>query len=99
MWPIEVDWWYPGTVVNIDGEFFDIRYDDGQGARLTAAQLKPLNVGVGSRVHCRWKGGDQYYAGRVTSASREAIHVDYDDGDSEDTIVGMVRVHQDNLPD
>jgi hypothetical protein len=59
--------------------------------------MKPLNVGSGSRVFCRWKGGPQYYPGRVASATGDAIHVQFDDGDKEDTTVRMARVHQDDL--
>ncbi|MEO7454150.1 MAG: hypothetical protein ABIV13_05240 [Fimbriimonadales bacterium] len=97
MWPVEMEWWYPGTVVAIDGDFFDICYDDGQRARLAEVQLRQLSIGVGNKVYCQWKGGDQYYPGKVTRATKEAVHVQYDDGDAEDSIVGMIRVHQDDL--
>jgi hypothetical protein len=59
--------------------------------------MKPLSIGVGARVFCRWQGGGQYYPGRVASVAGEAIHVQYDDGDKEDTNVRMTRVHQDDL--
>ena len=97
MWPVEMVWWYPATVVGTYGEFFDVSYDDGDQARLAASQMKALAIGVGDRVFCRWKGRNQYYPGRVASATGDAIQVQYDDGDKEDTTVRMVRIHQDDL--
>jgi|SRR5687768_923043 len=97
VWPVEEEWWYPGTVVAVDGELFDVRYDDGDQARLSAPQMKSLEINAGARVFGRWKGGGQYYPGRISTAAGEAIHILYDDGDQEDTVVAMVRVHQDDV--
>jgi hypothetical protein len=97
MWPVEIEWWYPATIVHIDGDFYDVCYEDGQRSRLAEVQLRPLNVRVGSKVHCRWKGADLYYSGTVSATIKEVLDIQYDDGDSERTIVGMIRVHEDDL--
>lgn len=92
-----MEWWYPGTIVSTNGDAFEVQYDDGDRTTLNSAQIKPLQITVGSRVYGRWKGGAQYYPGKVSIAAGEAIHIDYEDGDKESTTVGMVRVNQRDL--
>ena len=54
-WPAELEWWYPGTIVAIEGDLFDVIYEDGDRANLTLEQVKPLTIGVGTRVYANWK--------------------------------------------
>ena len=96
-WPAELEWWYPGTIVAIEGDLFDVIYDDGDRANLTLEQVKPLTIGVGTRVYANWKAGGIYYPGRVAQAVGEAIFVEYDDGDKENTAVRMIRINQSDL--
>lgn len=92
-WPAEVQWWYPGVVVSDAGGAKEVQFDDGGRATLTDAQMVPLSIATGKRVFCRWKGGEQYYGGVVSSSVGNCIHVDYDDGDKESTSVSMVRIN------
>ena len=50
---------------------------------------------MGDRVEARFKGGPEYYGGRVTAVDRAAGHyaVHYDDGDSEEGLSAL-RVRQ-----
>jgi hypothetical protein len=96
-WPQEVQWWYPGVVVSDAGQAKEVQFDDGGRATLTDSQMIPLSIGVGSRVYCRWKGGQQYFGGVVSSAVGSCIHVDYDDGDKESTSIAMVRVNKSDM--
>jgi hypothetical protein len=96
MWPVEVEWWYPGVVCLVAGN--EVEVDDGDRAVMTVADVTPLAIGVGCRVYGRWTGNRFYYPGRVTEQRGEAIHIDYDDGDGEWTTVSMVRVHHSDLP-
>ncbi len=96
-WPAEVQWWYPGVVVSDAGQAKEVQFDDGGRATLTDSQMTPLGVQTGMRVFCRWKGGDQYYGGKVSSAVGSCIHVDYDDGDKESTSISMIRVNKADL--
>jgi hypothetical protein len=98
MWPVEVEWWYPGVVCLVAGNEVEVQFDDGDRSAMTTADVMPLAVGVGWRVFGRWRGDRFYYPGRITEQRGEAIHIDYDDGDSEWTTVSMVRVHQGDLP-
>jgi len=96
-WPAEIDWLYPGTVVSRDGENYEILFDDGDRAKLTVEQMRPLAIEVGVRVYGNWRSGGQYYPGRVSTVAGEAISIEYDDGDKETTTVRMVRVHRNDL--
>lgn len=99
VWPVEVEWRYPGVICLVAGHEVEVQFNDGDRAVVTAADVMPLAVGVGWRVCCRFQGGPFYFPGRVTDQRGEAIHVDYDDGDAEWTTVSMVRVHHSDLPD
>ena len=98
-WPVEVDWWYPGVVVGTDGPLVLVQFDDGDRSALEDSLTCPLDaVGAGRRVFGRFKGGTYYYPGTIDIRTGAAIHILYDDGDTEWTSVGMVRVHRDDVP-
>jgi hypothetical protein len=85
-------YWYPGVVLAIEGKRLHILFDDGDQLLVTPSQVKPLQLGVGDRVFCRWKGGPMYFPGEITRKDGERIHVHYDDGDEETTTIRLVRV-------
>ena len=96
-WPVEKEWWYPGVVVGTGLVGVDVQYDDGDRASVGEQEYKPLVLEVGSRVFARWKGGGEYYPGKVAMVAGSALHVDYDDGDRETTSLSMIRVNQADL--
>lgn len=96
-WPQEVEWWYPGVICDTADGFYHVQYDDGDRAALDREQVRPLQLTPGTRVYCRWKGGQSYYPGVITSVQGDAIHVDYDDGDKEHTAISMLRMNQADL--
>lgn len=85
---------YPGVIRAEKAGKYLLEFDDGDQAWVTSRQIAVLDVGVGSRVFARWKGGPAYYPGKVTRQEREKILVRYDDGDEEWTTVSMVRVER-----
>ena len=50
---------------------------------------------MGEEVLCRWKGGPDFYPGKITSLEGEKIHIHYDDGDEETTTVRLLRLRRD----
>ena len=42
MWPVEVEWWYPGVVCLVAGDEVEIQYDDGDRGVVTAGDVMPL---------------------------------------------------------
>jgi hypothetical protein len=85
-------YWYPATIRKIDGERIYVQFDDGDKEWMTDTHLLEIDIEVGDRIYCKWKGGPHYYPGRVASKDGESIDVHYDDGDKEKTSIKMVRV-------
>lgn len=85
---------YPGTIAALFGERYQVNFDDGDRALVTGDDLAPLDVTVGSRVFGRWRGGNLYYPGVVVQQSGENIYIQYDDGDEEWSLIGLVRVER-----
>ena len=85
-------YWYPATIQSIDGERIYIHFDDGDKQWTTSDHLMNIDIEIGDRVHCRWKGGPYYHPGRVAQKQGEKIYVHYDDGDKEWTTISLVRV-------
>ena|ERR1700677_3362310 len=92
-WYPEV-FFYPGTIKSKEGDKFKVQFDDGDQALVTAKQIVPLDIKVGSRVFCRFKGGPAYFPGKVDQQDGAKIHIQYDDGDVEWTTISMVRVER-----
>lgn len=90
-WPREKSWWYPGVVVG-DGTITEVQFDDGDRSMVPTDEMRPLEVAVGTKLQCRWKGGEGYFAGKVAAVHGHALHIAYDDGDQEITSVCMVRI-------
>jgi hypothetical protein len=90
-WPFE-PFWYPATVKNRDGERVWVHYDDGHKACLPEEQVSELDLGVGDDIFARWKCGPIYYPGKITRKLGEEIHIEYEDGDWEETTISVVRV-------
>jgi hypothetical protein len=87
--------WYPGAVLAVEGDSYHVCFDDGNQALVTADRLRPLEIDAGARVQGRWKGGPEFYPGEITSRQGEVIHVQYDDGDEETTLLRLVRLERD----
>ena len=88
------NFFYPGTIESEKGGQFNVRFDDGDEATVTAGQIAKLDIAAGSRVFARWQGGPGYFPGAVDQQQGEKIHVRYDDGDQEWTTISMVRVER-----
>lgn len=98
LWPVEEEWWYPGVICEMAGFELVVQYDDGDRGPLSQNDVRPLTLGIGSRVWGRWQADMYYYPGTITKQLGAAIHIDYDDGDQEWTTLSMVRVHAQDVP-
>ncbi len=95
-WPQEKSWWYPGVVVG-DGPSPEVQFDDGDRSMVAVAEMRPLQVAIGTKLQCRWKGGEAYYPGKVAAVYGHAMHIAYDDGDQEVTSICMIRINEADL--
>ncbi len=86
-------YWFPGVVESRSGDSVTIIYDDGTRETRPANQVKPYDWRVGTSISCRWKGGAEWYPGRISAMSTDgvSITVEYDDGDREQTATGACR--------
>lgn len=90
--------WYAGSLQSIEGQSFQIAYDDGDTESLAADAVvaenlvAPGNLAVGDRVFARWWGGSCYYLGTVTEARPGQANIRYDDGDTEWCKLDAVRL-------
>ncbi|MCB1642496.1 MAG: hypothetical protein KDI37_12250 [Xanthomonadales bacterium] len=87
------EYWFPGVIEKVNGNKITIVYDDGTRETRPYNQVRPYDWRVGTRVHCQWAGGTDWYAGRITRMHRDGVTLDieYDDGDRERTRTGSCR--------
>ena len=84
-------YWFPGVIDSISGGKVTIRYDDGDRETVAISKVRPYDWMIGTRVECNYKGGGQWYAGKISSLAGEKIGIAYDDGDKETTKTGRCR--------
>jgi hypothetical protein len=87
--------WYPGTVLAAEADQFHVVFDHGGQALVSTERMRPLDLDVGARVFGRYQGGPEWFPGEVTSREAERVHIRYDDGDEEWTLLRLVRLQRD----
>lgn len=89
------DYWFPGVVQTRNGNDVTIAYDDGTHETLSVNRVREYNWNLGTRVDCRWAGGEDWYPGEITGISKDGTQLDirYDDGDRERIATGGCRSH------
>jgi hypothetical protein len=85
-------YWYPGTISDKKESLYFINYDDGDKEWVNATRIRAEEIAPGDRVYCNWKNRGTYYPGTVTRRTGLSIHINYDDGDQEDTTISFVRI-------
>lgn len=85
--------WFPGVIESRAGDKITIAFDDGTRETLPLKLVRPYDWKVGSTVQCRWKGGAEWYTGRIAAIAGDGVNIDvaYDDGDRERTRTGACR--------
>jgi len=85
-------YWYPGTIVAIEGSEYYVVYDDGDREWVGSDRIRQDDLLVGTPVSANWLGGGIYYPGVIAERTGNAIVIHYDDGDVEATTIAAVRV-------
>jgi hypothetical protein len=83
---------YPGQVLSIDGDRTFVNFFDGRHGWLKPDEIRPLRLTPGMQVHCRKAAGEEYLEATLQQVSGEVLHVAYEDGSSEQTLVRLLRV-------
>ncbi len=86
--------WYPGVILAVEGKRVHTLFDDNDQAYLTWDKVRQLDVEIGDRVFCRWKGGPYYLPGEITQKKGERIRVHFEDGQHEWTSVRLLRLER-----
>jgi hypothetical protein len=96
--PWEEEWSYAARVQEIKGDSVHVWFDDGEVVWVKAEDLRPLDIGPGSRVLGAWDQGWIYYPGAVSQRDGDRIHIKYDDGDEEWTVLQYICVPSGKAP-
>jgi hypothetical protein len=84
-------YWFPGVIREIQNGRVAIEYDDGEQALVDVGQLSPEDLRVGDQVDGRWKAGPYFWPGTITARTGNAVTIQYNDGDVENTTLAFVR--------
>ncbi|KAG7384658.1 hypothetical protein PHYPSEUDO_002405 [Phytophthora pseudosyringae] len=95
------DMWYPGRVRCVhqgeaepdsaDTATFEVLYDDGEVEMNVRPEFLrqhvPGTICVGTRVRCRYDGGEEFYPGQVSDVQENGRYtIAYDDGEMEEDV-------------
>jgi hypothetical protein len=78
--------------VSVDGDKVIVQFLDGPERMLTPELIRRFDLGVGMAVEGRWKGGQQYFPGKIAKLEGERVLVKYDDGDEEWSSIRLLRL-------
>ena len=68
-------------------------YDDGTTETVSLKRVRAYTRTLGTRVECRWSGGNERYTGKIAGMSKDGTEIDvtYDDGDRDRIATGGCR--------
>ena len=84
-------YWYPGTVVAVDGNVLTIEFDDGDKATVDSERVNKLAPPPPPPLECRWPYNNKNYPGRFTKVNGENVRIVFDDGDKAEMTVRVCR--------
>lgn len=87
----EDEYFYPATVVSIDGEDLYIRFDTGEEEWTNADYLEEYLVEEDEQVECKSAKDDLYYDAIVIDVDGERVEVEYEDESREWTTLNRLR--------
>ena len=83
--------WFAGRVESIGGGTVAVAYLDGSREQLAAANVRPFDWGVGTRVECNWRG-QGFYAGTIVATDGQTrANIAYEDGTREPIDIAFCR--------
>ncbi len=87
----EDEYFYPATIVSIDGEDIYVRFDTGEEEWTNADYLEPYEAEVDEEVECQSKEDDMYYDVTIIDVDGERVEVEFEDGATEWTTLARLR--------
>ena len=87
----EDEYFYPATIVSIDGEDIYIHFDNGEEEWTEANYLEGYAVNINDQIECQSLRDDLYYDVVVKNVDGERVEVEYDDETTEWTTLDRLR--------
>jgi hypothetical protein len=79
----EDEYFYPATIITIDGEDIYVRFDTGEEEWTNANYLEEFAMEVDEEVECKSRQDDLYYDVTILNVDGERVEVEYDDETTE----------------
>lgn len=91
----EDEYFYPATIITIDGEDIYIRFDTGEEEWTNVNYLEEFAVEVDEEVECKSAQDDLYYDVIILDVDGERVEVEYADETTEWTMLNRIRFYID----
>lgn len=91
----EDEYFYPATIIKIDGDDIYVRFDTGEEEWTNADYLEEYKVVEDEEVECQSTKDDLYYDVTVVSVDGDRVEVEYDDETREWTTLRRLRFYID----
>lgn len=86
------DYWFPATVMALDGERTFVSFLDGRHGWLKPEEIRPLRIAAGMSVQCRRAAAPDYLPAIVVEIRGNIVQVKYEDEIVEPTLLGLLRI-------
>lgn len=93
----EDEYFYPATIVKIEGDDIFIRFDTGEEEWTNSDFLEAFEVEVDEQVECKSAKDDQYYDVIVLNVDGDRVEVGYDDDTTEWSTLSRLRFYMDEV--
>jgi len=87
----EDEYFYPATIVTIDGEDIFVRFDTGEEEWTTSDYLEEFLVEVDDEIECKSARDNLYYDVVVINLDGERVEVEYEDETTEWSALSRLR--------
>ncbi len=91
----EDEYFYPATIISIEGEDIFVRFDTGEEEWTDAEYLEEYMAEVGEEIECKYSQDDMYYSATILEVDGERIQVEFEDGVVEWSTLNRVRFYLD----
>lgn len=93
----EDEYFYPATIVTIEGDDIFIRFDTGEEEWTDADYLEAFLVEIDDQVECKSAKDNLYYDVIVLDVDGERVEVEYEDETTEWTTLNRLRFFMDEI--
>lgn len=93
----EDEYFYPATILTIEGDDIFIRFDTGEEEWTDADYIEEYLVDADEEVECKSAKDNQYYDVTVINVDGDRVEVEYEDESTEWTNLNRLRFYLDEI--